>query len=152
LPHAAALFGMQHVLFVRQTSPVGQLTVADTPQFTFRLQLFVTCPHCCAPQAIWSLSGAHPQAPLMHVPPSHVPQSVMAPQLSVVIPQRPAHQLDCCTHWHTFFVLHVVPVGHGVLHVRMSLQLSGPVPQWVVHQLMSETQASAPSPLVNTSE
>jgi hypothetical protein len=146
------LFGAQQVLFERQTWPVGQLGVLATPQFTVKLQLFVAWPHVWPLQAVRSLSGAHPQTLLMQAPPSHVWQSIGLPQLSVVIWQRPTHQLACCWHSHTFCALQVVPVGQIVMHTCMAPQLSGPVPQCEVHQLTSDTQLSPPSVDTTASE
>ncbi len=42
-------------------------------------------------------SGAQPQLFEMHVPPSQPPQSIGSPQLSVVLPQRPAHHTGGAT-------------------------------------------------------
>jgi hypothetical protein len=90
LPHATSLLGAQQLSSGRQTWPLGQFAVLATPQLTVKLQLFVAWPHCCAPHAWATASGEQPQTLLMHSgPPSHSPQSIGLPQLSVVLPQRP---------------------------------------------------------------
>jgi hypothetical protein len=119
LPHAVALFGEQHVPVVRHTWPLGQLGELATPQLTVRPQLFVTWPHCRLPQAAWSVSGVQPHTLLVHVPPSHAPQSIGDPQLSVVIWQRPLHQFDCDWQTHMFAALQVSPVGQSVGQTRV---------------------------------
>jgi hypothetical protein len=145
LPHAAPLSGMQHVLFGRHTCPLAQLGVLACPQLTVRLQLLVTWPHCWLPHAVRSDSGAQPHTLLVQVPLSHVLQLTVLPQLSVVVSQRPLHQSVCDTHTHVFWALQLVPVGQSGGQMRAWLQLSGPVPQCVLHQLGSDEHASPAS-------
>jgi hypothetical protein len=95
------------------------------------------------PHAVTSDSGTQPHTLLVHVPLSQLPQSTVLPQLSVVVPQRPLHQFACDWQTHVFWDPHVSPVGQSVGQARAWLQLSGPVPQCVLHQLGSDEHASA---------
>jgi hypothetical protein len=116
LPQAVVLSGKQHVPPL-QTSFIGQPAVPLTPQLTICPQLLVAWLHCRFPQAICVVSGTQLHAPLVHVPPSHPPQSSMLPQLSLVIPQWPVHPWDW--HSHTFCALQRCPIGQTVAHVRI---------------------------------
>jgi hypothetical protein len=94
---------------------------------------------------VTSDSGTQPHTLLVHVPLSQLPQSTALPQLSVVVPQRPLHQFACDWQTHVFWGPQVSPVGQSVGQARVWLQLSGPVPQCVLHQLGSDEHASPPS-------
>jgi hypothetical protein len=143
--HAWALFGAQQVSSGLQYCALGHADVPPAPHSTHRPQLFITWPHCRAPQVTESNCGAQPQTPLLQVaPPSQLPQGVGWPQLSVVIPQRLAHQLACVWHTHTLLV-QASPVGQSGAQLRIWPQLSDPAPQCVLHQLGSGVQASAAS-------
>jgi hypothetical protein len=112
----------QHVLFGMQRWPAGHNCVPETPQLTFWLQLFVAELHCFAPHACCVLSAVQlPHVLFVHTrPPAHTPQSMGLPQLSVVIPQRPVHQVENLVqrHW-PFAGLQPQPVGQlfGQFHL-----------------------------------
>jgi hypothetical protein len=102
-------------------------------------------PHCMPAHVVVTGSGTQPQKPLLQsTPASHEPQSIGLPQLSVVFSQRPSHQVGFCWHLQTF-EMHCSPVGQVPEHARVSLQLSGPVPQCVSHQLGFGTHPALPS-------
>jgi hypothetical protein len=151
LPQAVVLSGKQHVPPV-QTSFIGHPAVPLTPQLTICPQLLVAWLHCMFPQATCVVSGTQLHAPFVQVPPSHPPQSSMLPQLSVVIPQRPVHQFAWGWHSQTFFALQTCPPGQTVAHVRIWLQLSGPVLQCVSHQARSAVHVVPASPSAPASE
>jgi hypothetical protein len=146
LPRQAELSGVQQVPASSSQMPELQLTVLFTPQLTGRWQLLSTSPHCLPAHVVATGSGTQPQTLLWQsaAPPSHSGQLIRFPQLSKVVSHRPVHQFGSCIHVQTF-VTQDSPLGHGVLHVRICLQLSGPVPQWVSHQFGSGVHPTFPS-------
>jgi hypothetical protein len=146
LPRQAELSGVQQVPASSSQMPELQLTVLLAPQLTGSLQLLTTWPHCLPAQVVATGSGVQPQTLLWQSagPPSHSGQVIAFPQLSVVFSHRPVHQFGSCVHVQTF-ATHDSPVGHGVLQTRIWLQLSGPVPQWVLHQFGSGVHPRFPS-------
>jgi hypothetical protein len=66
------------------------------------------------PHAVAGGSGMQPHVLAMQVPPSHPPQSITSPQLSVVEPQRPLHHVAGATGvQHVLLDWHTSPRAHA---------------------------------------
>jgi hypothetical protein len=143
-PLHGLLFGEQHLpASTSQTPPFGHSPLL--PQMTGWLQLSSACPHSIEPHALGR--GEQPQVVLRHMTPaSQRWQSTIFPQLSEITPQWPLHQAGSGWQTHSFVVGSQVQFGAQLLlHGRSTPQLSGPVPQCVVHQFGSNGHASLPS-------
>jgi hypothetical protein len=117
VPQALASM-VQHVPPSWQKAPPVQV-----PHTTSAPQLFVAVPQ------VWPLhvfevgSGlqSHVLASL-HMPPSHPPQSIESPQLSVVKPQRSVHHVACATGVQHVCELQTPPSPQA--HITLSPQVS----------------------------
>jgi hypothetical protein len=102
------------------------------------LQLSIATPQTRAPHG--SGAGVQPQVLAVHAcPPSQPPQSIGFPQLSVILSQRPSHQVGsgAQTHW-SVFGSHEDPAAQLSAQDRFAPQLSRLGPQCDWHQVGSD--------------
>ena len=100
LLHAAPLFGVQHVPFAWQRSPLWAHAPL-APHAIVCPQLFTAVAQTFPAHVVVSGVGTHPHAFDVHVsPPSHPPQPCTAPQLFVVLSHLFVHHSASGTHLH----------------------------------------------------
>jgi hypothetical protein len=132
---------------------VGHAVVWLAPQLTCCPQLFVTELHCCAPHDLLSESGTQPHALLTHaIPLEQVLQSICRLQLSVVMPQRFAHQCGSVPHMQSPLLgLHPQPVGQLSAQFHRIPHESTPGAQCVAQYVWSGVHESGVASLVPVS-
>jgi hypothetical protein len=127
--HAVTLSGVQHELPMHTWLDEEQLGVPPDPHATTWPQLFVALPHVLPLHVTETGSGTQPHEPasLQVRPPSHPPQLIGSPQLSVLAPQRFWHHVEGGVGEQQAPEAHTPPSAHAE-HCTICPQLFATVP------------------------